>query len=139
MVNILGKIIAVANQKGGVGKTTTAINLSAGLALLGRRVLLIDCDPQGNATSGLGIDKNSLEQSVYDALVGQANLGDIIIHTDFDLDLVPSVMDLAGAEVELVEAESKRGPILWSANLCLCCHLQGCFGLCSSRQGGCRP
>ena len=105
MVNILGKIIAVANQKGGVGKTTTAVNLSAGLALLGRRVLLIDCDPQGNATSGLGIDKNSLEQSVYDVLVGQANLGDIIIHTDFDLDLVPSVMDLAGAEVELVEAE----------------------------------
>ena len=102
MVNILGKIIAVANQKGGVGKTTTAVNLSAGLALLGRRVLLIDCDPQGNATSGLGIDKNSLEQSVYDVLVGQANLGDIIIHTDFDLDLVPSVMDLAGAEVELV-------------------------------------
>ena len=107
MVNILGKIIAVANQKGGVGKTTTAVNLSAGLALLGRRVLLIDCDPQGNATSGLGIDKNSLERSVYDVLVGQANLGDIIIHTDFDLDLVPSVMDLAGAEVELVEAEDK--------------------------------
>ena len=107
MVNILGKIIAVANQKGGVGKTTTAVNLSAGLALLGRRVLLIDCDPQGNATSGLGIDKNSLEQSIYDVLVGQANLGDIIIHTDFDLDLVPSVMDLAGAEVELVEAEDK--------------------------------
>ena len=107
MVNILGKIIAVANQKGGVGKTTTAVNLSAGLALLGRRVLLIDCDPQGNATSGLGIDKNTLEQSVYDVLVGQANLGDIIIHTDFDLDLVPSVMDLAGAEVELVEAEDK--------------------------------
>ena len=103
----MGKIIAVANQKGGVGKTTTAVNLSAGLALLGRRVLLIDCDPQGNATSGLGIDKNSLEQSVYDVLVGQANLGDIIIHTDFDLDLVPSVMDLAGAEVELVEAEDK--------------------------------
>ena len=69
MVNILGKIIAVANQKGGVGKTTTAVNLSAGLALLGRRVLLIDCDPQGNATSGLGIDKNSLEQSIYDVII----------------------------------------------------------------------
>ena len=107
MVNILGKIIAVANQKGGVGKTTTAVNLSAGLALLGRRVLLIDCDPQGNATSGLGIDKSSLEQSIYDVLVGQANLGDIIIHTEFNLDLVPSVMDLAGAEVELVDAEDK--------------------------------
>ena len=107
MVNILGKIIAVANQKGGVGKTTTAVNLSAALAQLKRRVLLIDCDPQGNATSGLGIDKTSLEQSVYDVLVDRANLGDIIIHTDYELDLVPAVMDLAGAEVELVEAEDK--------------------------------
>lgn len=103
----MGKIIAVANQKGGVGKTTTAVNLSAALAQLKRRVLLIDCDPQGNATSGLGIDKTSLEQSVYDVLVDRANLGDIIIHTDYELDLVPAVMDLAGAEVELVEAEDK--------------------------------
>ena len=103
----MGKIIAVANQKGGVGKTTTAVNLSAALAQLKRRVLLIDCDPQGNATSGLGIDKTSLEQSVYDVLVDRANLGDIIIHTDYGLDLVPAVMDLAGAEVELVEAEDK--------------------------------
>ena len=103
----MGKIIAVANQKGGVGKTTTAVNLSAALAQLKRRVLLIDCDPQGNATSGLGIDKTSLEQSVYDVLVDRANLGDIIIHTDYALDLVPAVMDLAGAEVELVEAEDK--------------------------------
>ena len=107
MVNILGKIIAVANQKGGVGKTTTAVNLSAALAQLKHRVLLIDCDPQGNATSGLGIDKTSLEQSVYDVLVDRANLGDIIIHTDYELDIVPAVMDLAGAEVELVEAEDK--------------------------------
>lgn len=103
----MGKIIAVANQKGGVGKTTSAVNLSAALAQLKRRVLLIDCDPQGNATSGLGIDKASLEQSVYDVLVDRANLGDIIIHTDYELDLVPAVMDLAGAEVELVEAEDK--------------------------------
>lgn len=103
----MGKIIAVANQKGGVGKTTTAVNLSAALAQLKRRVLLIDCDPQGNATSGLGIDKTSLEQSVYDVLVDRANLGDIIIHTDYELDIVPAVMDLAGAEVELVEAEDK--------------------------------
>lgn len=106
-MNILGKILAVANQKGGVGKTTTAVNLSAAIAQTGRRVLLIDCDPQGNATSGLGIDKNALEQSVYDVLVGEGNLGDIIIHTEFDLDLVPAVMDLAGAEVELVEADDK--------------------------------
>lgn len=103
----MGKIIAVANQKGGVGKTTTAVNLSAALAQLKRRVLLIDCDPQGNATSGLGIDKASLKQSVYNVLVDRANLGDIIIHTDYELDLVPAVMDLAGAEVELVEAEDK--------------------------------
>lgn len=103
----MGKIIAVANQKGGVGKTTTAVNLSAALAQLKHRVLLIDCDPQGNATSGLGIDKTSLEQSVYDVLVDRANLGDIIIHTDYELDIVPAVMDLAGAEVELVEAEDK--------------------------------
>ena len=84
VVNILGKIIAVANQKGGVGKTTTAVNLSAAIAQTGKRVLLIDCDPQGNATSGLGIDKNVLEQSIYDVLVGEVNIGDILIHTDFD-------------------------------------------------------
>ena len=84
VVNILGKIIAVANQKGGVGKTTTAVNLSAAIAQTGKRVLLIDCDPQGNATSGLGIDKNALEQSIYDVLVGEVNMGDILIHTDFD-------------------------------------------------------
>lgn len=107
VVNILGKIIAVANQKGGVGKTTTAVNLSAAIAQTGKRVLLIDCDPQGNATSGLGIDKNALEQSIYDVLVGEVNMGDILIHTDFNLDLVPAVMDLAGAEVELVDADDK--------------------------------
>lgn len=106
-VNGLGKIIAVANQKGGVGKTTTAVNLSAALARMGKKVLLIDCDPQGNATSGLGIDKEGLEQSIYDVLVNEVSIQDVIIETQFKLALVPAVMDLAGAEVELVEFEDK--------------------------------
>lgn len=104
----MGKIIAVANQKGGVGKTTTSVNLSAAFAEMGKRVLLIDCDPQGNATSGLGIEKDGLELSVYDALINETPMEEIIIQTRFGLDIVPSVMDLAGAEVELVSLDDKQ-------------------------------
>ena len=104
----MGKIIAVANQKGGVGKTTTSVNLSAAFAEMGKRVLLIDCDPQGNATSGLGIEKDGLELSIYDALISDTPMEEIILQTQFGLDMVPSVMDLAGAEVELVNLDDKQ-------------------------------
>ena len=104
----MGKIIAVANQKGGVGKTTTSVNLSAAFAEMGKKVLLIDCDPQGNATSGLGIEKDGLELSIYDALINDTPMEEIIIQTQFGLGVVPSVMDLAGAEVELVNLEDKQ-------------------------------
>ena len=104
----MGKIIAVANQKGGVGKTTTSVNLSAAFAEMGKRVLLIDCDPQGNATSGLGIEKDGLELSIYDALINDTPMEEIILQTQFGLDMVPSVMDLAGAEVELVNLDDKQ-------------------------------
>ena len=104
----MGKIIAVANQKGGVGKTTTSVNLSAAFAEMGKRVLLIDCDPQGNATSGLGIEKDGLDLSIYDALINDTPMEEIILQTQFGLDMVPSVMDLAGAEVELVNLDDKQ-------------------------------
>src|SRR4030042_3465669 len=99
----MSKIYAVANQKGGVGKTTTAINLGAYVALKGRRVVLVDLDPQANATSSLGYDKRSIEHTLYDVIVNNWELPDIIITTErMGLDLAPSGLALAGAEVELV-------------------------------------
>ena len=99
----MSKIIAIANQKGGVGKTTTSVNLASCVATAGRRVLLIDADPQGNATSGLGLDKNSIENSIYDVFINEYSLRDIVQGTMIDtLRIAPSHIQLAGAEVELV-------------------------------------
>ena len=103
-----GVIIAVTNQKGGVGKTTTAINVAYNIAKAKKSVLLVDFDPQGNATSGLGIDKRTLEHTVIDVLDGQKNIGDCVLPTKYaNLHLLPSTPELANAEVELANAEHK--------------------------------
>ena len=105
----MSRTIAIANQKGGVGKSTTAINLSSCLAEAGQKVLTIDIDPQGNTTSGLGIDKDSQEVTVYELLIGECELEDCLISTDFEnLSLIPSDVDLAGAEIELIGIDNKE-------------------------------
>ena len=105
----MGRIIAVANQKGGVGKTTTSINLSACLAALGKKVLAIDMDPQGNMTSGLGIDKNEVEYSVYDLILGETGIEQVICKEAIEnLDILPSNINLSAAEIELIGVEDKE-------------------------------
>lgn len=104
----MGKIIAVANQKGGVGKTTTAINLAAALGRQGKKVLLVDVDPQGNATSGLGVNKREHAFSTYHLLLSTAKIEDVLVKTKYkNLDLLPSNINLAGVEIELVEMQER--------------------------------
>ena len=106
------KIIAICNQKGGVGKTSTAVSLSSGLAIEGKKVLLIDLDPQGNATSGIGIDKTKIEKSIYHALLGEAAISDLTLKTCIEnLFIVPANHHLSGAEVELVNELGREGKL----------------------------
>lgn len=105
----MGRIIAIANQKGGVGKTTTAINLSASLASLGKRVLALDMDPQGNMTSGLGVDKDGVEKTVYDLIIGNVGIEECICENVLEnLDVLPSNINLSAAEIELIGIDNKE-------------------------------
>ncbi len=105
----MGRIIAIANQKGGVGKTTTAINLSACLAENGQKVLAIDMDPQGNMSSGLGLDKDDIDKTIYDMIIGEAEIEEVIQRgTIENLDILPSNVDLSAVEIELIDVENKE-------------------------------
>ena len=105
----MGRIIAVANQKGGVGKTTTSINLSACLAEAGQRVLVVDVDPQGNTTSGLGVDKNNVENTIYEMMLGECTVEECILKNVLEnLDVMPSNVNLAGAEIDLIGVDERE-------------------------------
>ena len=105
----MGRIIAIANQKGGVGKTTTSINLSACIAAKGKRVLVIDIDPQGNTTSGYGIEKNELENTIYELILGDCSIEDCILKEVLpNISILPSNVNLAAAEIELIGVEKKE-------------------------------
>ncbi|MGN0493785.1 MAG: ParA family protein [Acutalibacteraceae bacterium] len=108
----MGKIIAIVNQKGGVGKTTTAVNLAAGVGLAGKKVMLVDADPQGNSTSGFGINKKQVKTTSYELLIGTGKLESAVVKTEFkNVDVVPSSMDLAAAEVDLIEVEHREAQL----------------------------
>lgn len=114
-MDAIGKTIAIANQKGGVAKTTTAVNLGAWLSLMGQKVLLVDTDPQGNATTGVGVDKDRLENCIYDVVINGATVKEVIIPSAVEnLDLLPATIELAGAEIELVSV-TEREKILKNA------------------------